>query len=161
MWLTEDQPRWKIELLSGPGADDIPCTYGELANMSNGLELHDSRVSRIEWVDDVAKICFSHACIHKSKGKPGKDPGTVWSNEAKLIMWHSAASGPLPALPNTISEGFLEVGGIRHELIPLPFRRKVGAKLYLQFADGAEIEIIGKRPQIELLGTPIFLEDLL
>jgi hypothetical protein len=30
---------------------------------------------------------------------------------------------PLPMLPNTISEGFLEVGGIRHEVIPLPFAR--------------------------------------
>lgn len=147
--------------ISPAGANDIPFKCGELANMSNGLELHDSRVSRIEWMDDVAKICFSHACIHKSKGSPGRDPSTAWSQEAELIMWHAAASGPLPALPNTISEGFLEVGGIRPELIPLPFRRKVGARLYLQFADGAEIEIIGKRPQIELLGTPIFLEDLL
>ena len=125
------------------------------------MELHDSRVSRIEWVDDVAKICFSHAGIYKSKGIPGRDPSTAWSQEAELIMWQAAASGPLPALPDTISEGFLEVGGIRHELIPLPFRRKVGARLYLQFADGGEIEIIGKRPQVELLGTPIFLEDLL
>lgn len=129
--------------------------------MSNGLELHDSRVSRIEWVNDVARICFSHANIYKSKGIPGGDPSTAWSQEAELVMWQAAASGPLQALPKTIAEGFLEVGGIRHELIPLPFRRKVGARLYLQFADGGEIEIIGKRPQIELLGTPIFLEDLL
>jgi hypothetical protein len=75
-------------------------------------------------------------------------------------MWQAAASGPLPALPNTIAEGFVEVGGIRHELIPLPFKRKVGTRLYLLFADGSEIEIVGNRPLIELLGTPIFLEDL-
>lgn len=128
--------------------------------MSNGLELHDSRISRIEWVDEVAKIFFSQAYIHKSKGSPGRDPSTVWSQEAVLVMWQAAASGPMPALPKAISEGFLEVGGIRHELIPLPFRRKVGARLYLQFADREEIEIVGKRPQIELLGSPIFLEDM-
>lgn len=128
--------------------------------MSNGLELHDSRVSRIEWVDEVAKIYFSHACIHKSKGRPGRDPATLWSQEAELVLWQAAASGPLPALPNTITEGFLEVGGIRHEFIPLPFKRKVGARLYLLFADGSEIEIIGNRPLIGLLGAPIFLEDL-
>ena len=118
--------------------------------MSNGLELFDSRVSRIELADGIALIHFSHACIHKSKGKPGRDPSTLWSQEAELVLWEATASGPLPALPNTISEGFLEVGGIRHELIPLPFKRKVGARLYLQFADGAETEIIGKRPVIEL-----------
>ena len=127
--------------------------------MSSGLELHDSRVSRIEWLDGVATIHFSHAYIHKSKGKPGKDPGSGWSQEAELVLREAAASGPLPPLPNTISEGYLEVGGIRHELIPLPFKRKVGARLYLLFVDGTETEIVGNKPVMELLGNPIYLED--
>jgi hypothetical protein len=148
--------------LRGNGRNEGKSTKkcGEQTKMSDGLELCESRVSQIKWADGVAKICFSHTYIHKSKGSPGRESGTIWSQEAELVMWQAAASGPLPALPNTISEGFLEVGGIRHELIPLPFRRKGGATLHLQFADGAEIEIIGMRPQIELLGTPIFLEDL-
>jgi len=104
-------------------------------------------------------IHFSHAYVHKSKGTPGRDSGTGWSQEAKLVLWGATASAPLPALPNTISEGFLEVGGIRHELIPLPFKRKVGAKLYLTFVDGVQTEITGNRPLIELLGTPIYLEN--
>lgn len=127
--------------------------------MRSGLELHDSRVSQIELVDGVAMIHFSHAYIHKSKGKPGRDPGTGWSQEAQLVIWGASASGPLPPLPNTISEGFLEVGGIRHELIPLPFRRKVGARLYLLFVDGVQAEIVGDKPLINLLGTPIYLEE--
>ena len=75
------------------------------------------------------------------------------------MLTESQTSGPLPRLPNTISEGFLEVGGIRHEVIPLPFRRKVGARLILVFVDGTGIELIGKRPFLELLGAPIYLED--
>lgn len=85
----------------------------------------------------MARVHFSQAYIHKSKGKPGRDPATVWSQEAELVLLEAAASGPLPPLPNLIAEGFLEVGGIRHELIPLPFKRKVGARLHLQFADGS------------------------
>jgi hypothetical protein len=127
--------------------------------MSDGLELHDSRVSHIEWENGTALIHFSLAYIHKSKGKPGRDPSTVWSQEADLILWEASMSGPLPALPNAIAEGFLEVGGIRHELIPLPFKRKVGARLYLQFVDGSATEITGKSPVIELLGAPVYLED--
>jgi len=123
------------------------------------LELHDSRVSCIELLDGLAMIHFSHAYVHKSKGTPGRDSGTGWSQEAKLVLWGATASAPLPALPNTISEGFLEVGGIRHELIPLPFKRKVGAKLYLTFIDSVQTVIAGNRPLIELLGTPIYLED--
>ena len=127
--------------------------------MSSSLELHESRVSQIELLDGTATIYFSHAYIHKSKGKAGRDPGTGWSQEAGLVLLEANASGPLPALPNAISEGFLEVGGIRHELIPLPFKRKVGARLNLLFVDGAQIEIIGKRPAIELFGKAIYLED--
>ena len=82
-----------------------------------------------------------------------------WSQETELILWQATASGPLPMLPNTISEGFLEVSGIRLEVISLPFKRNVGARLYLQFIDGTQTEIIGKRPIIELLGMPIYLED--
>jgi hypothetical protein len=123
------------------------------------LELHDSRVSRIELLDGVAMIHFSHAYIHKSKRTPGRDRGTGWSQEARLVLSEAETSGPLPLFPNTISEGFLEVGGIRHEFIPLPFKRKVGAKLYLTFVDGVQTEITGNRPLIELLGTPIHLED--
>jgi hypothetical protein len=62
-------------------------------------------------------------------------------------------------LPQTISEGFLEIGGIRHEVIPLPFKRKVGARLNLAFVDGTGVELVGTRPVLELLGAPIYLED--
>jgi hypothetical protein len=127
--------------------------------VNSGLELQDSRVNHIELADGVALIHFSHAYIHKSKGRPGRDPGTGWSQEAELVLWKAAATKPLPRLPNAISEGFLEVGGVRHEIIPLPFKRKVGARLYLLFADGAETELLGEKPFLELLGVPIYLED--
>jgi hypothetical protein len=127
--------------------------------MRSALELHDSRVSHIELVDSVATIYFSHAHIHKSRGTPGRDPGTGWSQELRLMMWSARASGQLPTRSSTVAEGFLEVGGIRHELIPLPFRRKVGARLYLLFVDGVEADIVGDKPLIDLLGTPIYLEE--
>jgi hypothetical protein len=127
--------------------------------MNSGLELPDSRVSHIEMADGVAIVHFSHAYIHKSKGRPGRDRGTGWSQEAELVLREAVASGPLPALPKTISEGFLEVGGIRQELLPLPFQRKVGARLHLLFADGAEVDIVGVKPFVELRGTPIYLEE--
>jgi len=127
--------------------------------MRSALELHDSRVSAIELTEGVAAIYFSHAYIHKSKGSPGRDRGTGWSQEARLVMSEVASIGLLPSLPSAIDEGYLEVGGIRHDVIPLPFQRKVDARLYLVFADGTHVEIMGKKPFIELLGTPIYLED--
>lgn len=128
--------------------------------MASGLDLFESRIDRIDFVGGIAKIHFSHAYIHKSKGRLGAGPGTDWSREAELMLREAALSKPLPPLPNTIIEGFLEVGGIRHEVIPLPFERKVGARLFLQFADGAEMEIVGEKPVLNLLGVPIYLGDL-
>jgi hypothetical protein len=122
------------------------------------LELHDSRVSQIDFSGGVASVYFSHAYIHKSTGRPGRDHGTGWSQEARLILSQIESFGAMPSLPNTISEGFLEVGGIKHELIPLPFKRKVGARLSLVFVDGAQLEIVGSKPFIELAGAPIYLE---
>ncbi len=127
--------------------------------MRSALELYDSRVNHVDLADGVASVHFSHAYIHKSAGTPGKDRGTGWSQEAWLILSEVESLGLLPPLPNMISEGYLEVGGIRHQLIPLPFRRKVGARLALVFVDGTELEIIGNKPFIELGGTPIFLEE--
>lgn len=127
--------------------------------MTSALELYDSRVSRIDETDGIVSVHFSHAYIHKSSGAPGKRAGTGWSQEAVLMLFDVSALPELPPLPNTIAEGFLEVGGIRHELIPLPFRRKVGGRLVLVFVGGAQIEIVGDKPVIELKGSATFLED--
>lgn len=116
-------------------------------------------MGQVDFSGGVASVHFSHAYIHKSAGTPGRDRGTGWSQEAVLILSEVETFGPMPPLPNTISEGFLEVGGIKHQLIPLPFRRKVGARLCLVFVDGTELEIIGNRPFIELRGAPIYLEE--
>ena len=132
----------------------------ECTKLRAGLELHDSRVNAIELANGAAIVYFSHAYIHKSKGTPGRDRGAGWSQEARLVLSETVTSEQLPPLPNTISEGFLEIGGIKHEVIPLPFKRRVGGALYLRFVDGAEVEIVGDRPFVELLGTPIYLEDV-
>ncbi len=127
--------------------------------MSSALELFGSRVGHIALAQGRATVFFSVAYFYRSKGTPGKDPGSGWTQEAELVIDDATLSGALPSLPNTITEGVLEVGGIKHDLIPVPFRRKVPAVLSLKFEDGSAIEISGTRPFLELLGQPIPLED--
>ena len=127
--------------------------------MNSVLELYDSRVSHIYRDGGEAVINFSHAYIIRYRGKPGEDPCSGWSQEAELILEDAIISDPLPPLPNTILDGFLQVGGVKHELIPIPFKRKVWGILKLTFVDGTTIEIIGKKPILELFGKPIKLED--
>jgi hypothetical protein len=123
--------------------------------VKSGLELPDSRVSNVEVIEGVVTIYFSNANIHKSRGTPGRDEGTEWAQEARLVFTEVDADFELPALPATVADGYLEVGGIRHTVIPLPFKRKVAGRLFLTFMDGSELEISGLRPYVELGGRPI------
>ena len=129
--------------------------------MSSSLELHDSRIGSIERVAEDVSIYFSLAYIHRANGNPRKRPSSVWSQQAELILRRGKIleNHPFPTLPNTIADGFIEIGGIRHELIPLPFKRKVAGRLFLTFTDGTEVEIVGEKATIELLGSPIYLEE--
>ncbi len=127
--------------------------------MGSALELSESHVSFIDFWDGNATIFFSHAYIHKSKGRAGREAGSGFSQEAELVLFDVTVSGSMPTLPNNIVEGFLEVGGIRHELIPLPFKRKVAAFLSLEFVDGSVVTIAGRKPYLELLGRPTYLEE--
>ena len=127
--------------------------------MKSGLELHDSRIDLAEISGTDALVHFSHAYIHKSKRTPGRDRGTGWSQAALLAITNAASTAPWPVLPNTIADGFLEVGGIRHTLLPLPFKRRGDVKLSLTFTDGTQLEISGRGASVELLGQAIYLED--
>ena len=127
--------------------------------MNSALELSDSHVSFINLWEGNATIFFSHALIHKSKGRPGRAAGTSLSQEAELVLYEVTVFGSLPSLPNTILTGFLEVGGIRHEFLPLPFKRKVASVLSLEFVDGSIVAIAGRNSHIELLGRSTLLEE--
>ena len=127
--------------------------------MRSGLELHESRIDALEIIDADTHVHFSHAYIHKSKGTPGRDPGSGWSQEAVLIIGNARSDGQLPPLPNAIADGYLEVGGIKHTLLPLPFTRKADVSLSLVFVDGTSLALSGRGAAVELLGKPIYLED--
>ena len=127
--------------------------------MRSALELHDSRIDGVELVGGDAHIHFSHAYIHKSKSTPGRGTGTGWSQEALLAISGAVINGQYPTLPNAISDGFLEVGGIKHTLLPLPFKRRADVSLHLTFTDGTSLHVSGRGALLELLGQPIYLED--
>jgi len=131
--------------------------------MSTALELSGARVDRIEITDDAAVVHFPHVYVHRSRGKsrgrPGRGHGSGWSQEAILTLRAPVSADNLPPLPDTVADGWLEVGGIRHEMIPLPFRRKVPGRLFLALDGGARVDITGHAPLLELVGAPKFLQD--
>lgn len=125
--------------------------------MGSELELYEGRVSYLRFVEGGLEIHFSYACIHKFAGQAGREIGKSWSQEAVLTLQEAQAAEPLPPLPNVIQDGYLEVDGVRYELIPLPFERSASALLHLEFHDGTVLEVRGQQPTITLLGEKVFL----
>lgn len=126
--------------------------------MGSELELYEARVSYFRFVGAVAEIHFSYACIYKTQGLGRRDTGRGWSQEAVLLLQQAEAVEPLPPLPNIVMDGYLEVDGVRHELIPLPFERSSSAQLHLEFSDGTALEVRGVGPMIKLLGDKVFFK---
>ena len=124
--------------------------------MSSGFELQDSRFGHLELVDGVARVHFPHALVHRARGRPGRSAGGLWSQQAGLTLSEARLLAPAPAA-GTVVEGYLEVGGVRHDILPLPFTRRTAARLYLRLLEGGELQVEGQCPLVELFGRPRFL----
>lgn len=128
--------------------------------MNRALELFESRLDRLSVEGGAVRLHFSHGYVHQSHGTPGSDPGTAWSQELALVV-HDAKMEPDGAqLPDDIVGGWIETGGARRELIPLPFGHRGATRVHLELRGGGTLDVLGGSTSIETLGAPIFLEDL-
>jgi hypothetical protein len=124
--------------------------------MSRIWELFDSRVSNLRFQDEKVELHFSFTYIHLEH-----KPAVVWSQEVIMLMEHAQLEVPLPPLPNTVIEGYLELNGKHYESIPLPLPQpqKQNSRLYLQFADESVLALHGEHLEIRLVGEKLFLSD--
>lgn len=122
--------------------------------MGKVLELFDSRVSNLRFEDKKAELHFSFICIYLEH-----NADVVWSQEVRVLMEHAQLEAPLPILPNTVIEGYLELDGERYDAIPLPLPQKLHGRIYLQFADESVLVLHGERPEIKLVGPKVFLSE--
>ncbi len=132
--------------------------------MNQSIELHDSKLATISFGDGRATIVFSHAYIHRSLGKPGRDPGTGWNQQAELIIGGATEIDLPRSWPCTISDGQLELNDrVRDNEIPLPlhYDGKIKLKLGLLEFNGAfkAIEITGTSARLRLLGEAQYVEE--
>lgn len=128
--------------------------------MNRALELFESRVDRISTDEDTVRVHFSHGYVHQSRGEPGSDPGTAWSQELAIVLHQARVDGAAAGLADEVVGGWLETGGTRYELIPLPFGVAGGATLRLELRGGGTVRVSGRDVVIQLLDAPIFLEKL-
>jgi hypothetical protein len=123
------------------------------------IELHDSKVEEIRIVKKNILLTFSEAYIHKSKGRPGYDPGSGWTQRIQLEFIKASLDGVIRELPDRISDGELEVGKIKDGGIPVPFESKETVRLSLIFQSGNEIQIYGERMNLREIAEPEYVEE--
>ena len=130
----------------------------DLLNCS--IEIHDSFLNSVESEGTVLKL-FVEAYIHKSKGTPGVDPGTVWVQNVILMIENGSFEGYANAFPYDLSDGTLQVDGkCTRNVIPIPLEAK--GQVILMLLDkrsGKNMIARGTRISLKLLGEPEYVEQ--
>lgn len=125
---------------------------------NRGIELHDTRIERIERAD-ASIILWLSACMHESDGRPGWDRGTVWSLPARLVIENGVFTRPFSSTVLWVIDGHIDVGDILFDnSIPLPFDEHGTIRLFLSGAEG-ELVISGNRACLEPTGPAIYVEE--
>lgn len=128
--------------------------------MNAAIEFHDSTVSEISVFDGTAIVHFNPAYIHKSDGRPGRDAGTGWLHEARLLVEAAVVIGDSPDFPCKIASGEVLENGNRHDgLIQLPFETNSAVEVRLLWATSDSTSIKGSRARVELVGEPRLVEE--
>jgi hypothetical protein len=114
--------------------------------VNRAIELHDTRVGRIETIGDDVVVELSPAYVHKW------DAGTgVWQN-AVLRFAGGSIEADRPTLPEALWDGTLRAGGRESpDLIPIP-APSGPAELLLTFVTGHVLTIRGESIALELIG---------
>lgn len=128
--------------------------------MNTIIELHDSTLAEIAERSGTVIVHFKPAYLHKSKGRPGYDPGTGWSQDVRLTFTDASISGVPPELPALIVNGELTIDGKPFENhLPVPLDVSGSVQLRLVFARLPFVTIVGKSVKLKPLGKAIFVED--
>lgn len=124
------------------------------------IELHDSTVAEIVRSDDTVIVHFVPAYLHKSAGRPGRDAGSGWVQEARLIFADASVSGSVPDPPCDILDGEFIISDERHDNeIPVPVEIADSAQLHLIFGENQEVTVKGRSVRLELIGEPKYVEQ--
>jgi hypothetical protein len=126
--------------------------------MNREIELHDTRVERIEQADGNIVLWLS-AYMHESAGRPGRDQGTGWNLPARMVIENGEFEHPPASLSLWITDGHIAVGDCHFDnFIPLPFDEHGGIRLLLSGAEG-QIAIRGDRAFLEATGPAVYVEE--
>lgn len=126
--------------------------------MNTAIELHDSELSAI--TNDGTSLVLSFAAyLHRSAGRPGYNAGSGWTQAATLTFSEASVSF-VPGLPSTVYDGWLLVGGIRHDnLVPVGAVFAAPCELGLVVGGSEPVVVRGIGLTVRLQGEPSYVEE--
>jgi hypothetical protein len=124
------------------------------------LEFHDSELSVLEIQGDSLTLHFAPAYVHRSKGTPGVDPGTGWTQNATVSLLGARLSGAVRLGLPSLADGELTLGDHHSPgLLPAPASYVGPVTLMLVFLDDSRLWIRATELRSTLSGEPTYVED--
>ena len=116
------------------------------------VEIHDSKLARIERRGSNVHISLSPAYIHRD--------GKGWNQEVEIIVHEAVLNFGGVSMPTTLSDGFMQTMlGPYHNLFMIPFEVSGPVVLELEDIDGAKIHVKGNGVSHQFKGEAVFVED--
>src|SRR5512139_2612388 len=105
------------------------------------LEFHDSKVVRVQRHGQSLTVVLA-GYIHRSRGRPGVDPGTGWSQDAVLRFGGATIQGGFTSLPVRVWDGTVGTPeGLFKNVIPAPSSFDGPIHLELQSEAGEHVAV--------------------
>lgn len=123
------------------------------------LEFHDSEVGSVTTIGHELSVVFSAAYVHRSAGRPGLDAGKGYIAPLTMKFREATSEGNLPLCFGQLSTGNVECGGVKMDLIPLPYSSDGPIVGYLQFTNGAVLIVHASQMQCTITGEETFVES--
>ena len=122
-------------------------------SLNSSIEIHDSFLNSVETVGKQLELTIE-AYIHKSKGKPGVDPGTGWTQNVLLTIEDGSFDGNIKNIPWDLADGTLQINDqVSDNMIPIPLDQSGQIELTLiDKKSGYRFVARGNRISLKLLG---------
>ena len=129
---------------------------------NRSIEIHDSVLAAVSFLQGEARLHFSSVYIHQSEGVPGRDAGTGWVQKAVLHIHDARVEGSFSEFPVDLTHGQIQMGdNVLDNEIPVPLRHKGAFELRLQamWQGQVTVSFTGSGAELELLGEPVYVEE--
>lgn len=129
-----------------------------LTDLNSAIKLHDSILASIRPDGGRVEITLAPGYIHKSRGIPGVDPGTVWVQNVALTIEDSKIEKDISDFPFGISDGGLKIAE-KHIKTVLPLPLEASEHILLTLIGLQEFVVSGSRISAALAGDPKYVEQ--